>query len=146
MSPAERAALESQIERHLKRGEMGDAWAKAQQLADAFPDDVALAGRLVELEAGLDPAERRRVSFRQESTGGHKSPMSRAEELASSGKFADAISIYRDLLASRPDWELVKERLSELYQLAQVAAPNRVANHEGLLEHLLDRIATRRRH
>lgn len=149
MSPDERATLEHQIERHLKRGEMGDAFAKVHQLADAFPDDIALAGRLVELENSLEPSERRALAAkRHESTGAHKSPVSQAEALAASGKYAEAITIYRQLLAARPEWDLVKERLTELFQLAQVASPLKPAsgvNREGVLEHLLDRINQRKR-
>lgn len=147
MSPEERAALEAQVERHVRRGEMGDAFAKLQQLADEFPEDTALAERAAQFEQGLDPAERRRVAMaRPEVSGVHKSPMHRAESLAAAGKYAEAITIYRELLAQRPDWELVKERLAELFQLAQVASPARPAvNREGVLEHLLDRINSRRR-
>lgn len=147
MSPDERAALEAQIDKHLRRGEMGEAFARLTQLAEAFPDDLALGSRLAELEQSLEPAERRRVALaRPEASGLHKSPMHRAESLAASGKYAEAIAIYRDLLASRPDWDLVKERLAELFQLAQVASPTRPAvNKEGVLEHLLDRISTRKR-
>ncbi|MFO0596002.1 MAG: hypothetical protein U0228_11875 [Myxococcaceae bacterium] len=147
MTDAERAQLEHEIERHLRRGEMGEAFAKTEALASAFPDDVALAGKLVELEASLEPGERRRVAMqRHESTGATQSPVSLAESLASRGQYVEAIAIYRQLLASRPDWDLVKERLAELFQLAQVASPTKpTGNHAGVLEHLLDRIATRRR-
>ncbi|MBL8912384.1 MAG: hypothetical protein JNM17_16955 [Archangium sp.] len=149
MTPAERSTLEHQIERHVKRGEMGDAYAIAQKLADAFPEDIAIAGRLVELENSMEPSERRAFAAkRHESTGAHKSPVSQAEALAASGKYAEAITIYRQLLSARPEWELVKERLAELFQLAQVANPLKptgAGNREGVLEHLLDRINQRKR-
>jgi predicted Zn-dependent protease len=147
MSPDERAAREAQIEKHLRRGEMGEAFALLTQLAAAFPDDLALGSRLAELEQSLEPAERRRVALiGPEASELHKSPMHRAESLAASGKYVEAIAIYRDLRASRPDWDLVKERLAELFQLAQVATPVRPpVNKEGVLEHLLDRISTRKR-
>ncbi|MFT3708299.1 MAG: hypothetical protein QM817_11655 [Archangium sp.] len=149
MTPDERAALEQQIDRHVKRGEMGDAFAKVQKLADQFPDDIAIAGRLVELENSLEPSERRSFAAkRHESTGAHKSPVSQAEALAASGKYAEAITIYRQLLASRPEWDLVKERLAELFQLAQVATPARPSSESqktSALEQLLDRINQRKR-
>ena len=147
MLPEERAALEAKVDRHLRRGEMGDAFACLAQLAEAFPDELELQDRLAQLEESLDPAEKRRVAMlRPEPTGSNKSPMHRAEALAAQGKYVEAIEIYRALLASRPDWELVKERLAELFQLAQVASPARPAvNREGVLEHLLDRISSRKR-
>jgi tetratricopeptide (TPR) repeat protein len=149
MTNEERAALEHQIERHVKRGEMGDAYAKVQQLAEAFPDDIAIAGKLIELENSLEPSERRVFAARRhESTGAHKSPVSQAEALAASGRYAEAITIYRALLASRPEWDLVKERLAELFQLAQVATPARPSTESqktSVLEHLLDRINQRKR-
>ena len=128
---------------------MADAYAIAQKLADAFPDDIAIAGRLIELENSMEPSERRAFAAkRHESTGAHKSPVSQAEALAASGKYAEAITIYRQLLSARPEWELVKERLAELFQLAQVANPLKptgAGNREGVLEHLLDRINQRKR-
>ena len=102
---------------------------------------------LLQLEQGLDPSERRRVATAKvESTGSHKSPMHEAEALAAAGRYKDAIGIYRALLVQRPDWDLVKERLAELFQLAQVAEPHRQpVNRESLLAHLLERISSRKR-
>ena len=147
MTPVERSTLESQVERHVRRGELSEAWAALAKLSAAFPEDTALAERLAQLEQGLDPAERRRVAMtRSEPTAKHKTPMHEAEALAAAGKYKEAITIYRALLASRPDWDLVKERLAELFQLAQVAAPHRQpVNREKVLEHLLERISTRKR-
>jgi hypothetical protein len=72
--------------------------------------------------------------------------MHEAESLAAKGKYKEAIAIYRALLKDRPDWDLVKERLAELFQLAQVAAPNKTSvDQAGALKHLLDRINTRKR-
>lgn len=148
MTPEERTALESQADRHVRRGELAEAWGLLQRLVEAFPEEPALADRLAQLEASMDPLERRRVAVAKvESTGSHKSPMHRAEALAAAGKYAEAIAIYRQLLADRPDWDLVKERLAELFQLAQVAHPaaRPNAHREALLETLLERISTRRR-
>lgn len=147
MSPDDRSALESKAERHLRRGELSDAWATLQQLALAFPDDAALADRLHQLEESMDPLERRRVAVAKvEVSGVFKSPMHQAESLAAAGKYAEAITIYRKLLEGDPGGELVKERLAELFQLAQVAHPSRPpVNRQHVLEHLLDRITTRKR-
>ena len=147
MTPAERFTLESQVERHVRRGELTEAWAALAKLSTAFPDDLALAARLAHLEQGLDPAERRRVAMtRSEPTAKHKTPMHEAEALAAAGRYKEAITIYRALLEQRPDWDLVKERLAELFVLAQVAAPHRPpVNRAKVLEHLLERISTRKR-
>ena len=147
MTPEERTTHETQAERHLRRGELAEAYAVLSQLASAFPDEPELALRVEQLEQSLDPGEQRRVAMsRPEPTGQHKTPMHEAESLAAKGRYKEAITIYRDLLAHRPDWDLVKERLAELFELAQVAAPNKPSpNREGVLEHLLDRISTRKR-
>lgn len=148
MTPVERSTLEAQVERHVRRGELAEAFAALQRLCAAFPEDAALADRLEQVEQGLDPSERRRAALaRVETTGSFKSPMHEAEAHAAAGRYKDAITIYRGLLAERPEWDLVKERLAELFQLAQVAAPQRrqPVNREGLLQHLLDRISARKR-
>ena len=147
MTPSERAALETQIDRHVRRGELPAARAALERLCLAFPEDQALADRLARLEEDLDPSERRPVPLGGiDPTGKHKTPMHEAEALAAKGKYKEAIAIYRALLKDRPDWELVKERLSELFQLAQVAAPIKTSTDQsGALEHLLDRINTRKR-
>lgn len=147
MTPSERAALETQLDRHVRRGELPAARAALERLCLAFPEDQALADRLTQLEADLDPSERRPVALGGiEPTGRHKTPMHEAEALAAKGKYKEAIAIYRALLKARPDWELVQERLAELFQLAQVAAPNRTSvNQAAALEHLLERITSRKR-
>lgn len=148
MTPEERTSLETRVERHVRRGELSEARAVLERLCLAFPEDVALADRLGTIEQDLDPSERRHVALGGpvEPTGKHKTPMHEAEALAAAGKYKEAIAIYRALLNQRPEWDLVKERLAELFQLAQVVAPNRAgANREGALEHLLDRITTRKR-
>lgn len=147
MTPEERTSLETQAERHLRRGELAEAYAVLSKLAAAFPDEPELALRVEQLEQSLDPAEQRRVAMtRPEPTGRHKTPMHEAESLAAKGRYKEAITIYRALLAQRPDWDLVKERLAELFELAQVAAPHKPPpNREGVLEHLLGRISTRKR-
>lgn len=147
MSPEERTALEGKVERHLRRGELSEAWASLSRLTDAFPEDASLQLRLRQLEESLEPSEWRRVTMaRPEPSGVHKSPMHYAEGLAAAGKYTEAIEIYRALLDERPDWELVRERLGELFQLARVAQARRPAvDRAGVLEHLLERINARRR-
>jgi predicted Zn-dependent protease len=147
MTDAERAALEDQIGRHLRRGEVTDAWNRLRRLVAAFPGEPLLNQRLSQLEATLDPAELGRAATGEgDPTGKNPTPMHEAESLAAAGKYAEAITIYRSLLAARPDWELVKERLAELFVLAQIAAPKRSpVKREALLQGLLDRITSRKR-
>lgn len=147
MTPVERSSLESQVERHIRRGEMPEAWSTLHILCGAFPDDEALRERLERLEQNLDPEERRRVSPSGITRAiKFATPMHEAEALAGAGKYKESISIYRALLVERPDLELVKERLAELFQLAQVAAPPRQPLSQiNFLEHLLSRISARKR-
>ncbi|MGV3619788.1 MAG: hypothetical protein ACO1OB_03165 [Archangium sp.] len=147
MSPGDRTTLEAKIERHLRRGELSEAWAALNGLCEAFPEEDALKLRLRQLEESLEPSEWRRVTLaKTEPSGVHKSPMHYAEGLAAAGKYTEAIEIYRALLDERPDQELVKERLGELFQLAQVAQARRpTVDRAGVLEHLLERINARRR-
>lgn len=148
MTPEERHDTESHAERAVRRGEWGLALSLLREVALAAPDDAALAARIVELEAHLSPAERaRRPPLSAEPSGVFRSPMHEAEALAARGDFAGAIAQYRRLLAENPDLDLVKERLAELFQLAQAsAAPKTHAvTREQVLEHLLGRITSRRR-
>ncbi len=147
MTPDARSALETKVDRHLRRGELSEAWAELQHLAAAFPEDAAIATRLGQLEQSLEPTERRRVTMaRAEPSATHKSPMHEAESYAAAGRYAEAITIYRRLLSERPDWDLVKERLAELFQLAQVTSSARQpVNRERVLSHLLERITARKR-
>jgi tetratricopeptide (TPR) repeat protein len=151
MTPDERRTLEATADRHLRRGELRDALALFRQLAQAFPDDAALARRLAQVEENLQPAEltHARAAFRPEV--GTQSPTHEAEALAARGDFAAAITIYRKLLEQNPAAELVRERLAELFQLAQArtparpSAPSAPRNPQRELERLLERIASRRR-
>lgn len=147
MSPDERQALETKAERALRRGNFAEAVAIFRDVALAFPDDAALAARIAELEANLGPGEARaRAPISAEPSGVFRSPMHEAEALAARGDFAGAIATYRRLLADNPGLELVKERLAELFQLAQAStAPKHEVSREQVLEHLLDRISTRKR-
>ncbi|MEW5740466.1 MAG: hypothetical protein AB1938_16180 [Myxococcota bacterium] len=147
MSPEERHAHESRAERALRRGELGVALDELRALAAAFPEEPALAARLAQLEANLSPQElRTRAPVSSEPSGVFSSPMHEAEALAAKGDFAGAIALYRHLLAEKPDLELVKERLAELFQLAQASTPPRQSvSREQVLEHLLGRISSRRK-
>ncbi len=148
MMPDERRALEATAERHLRRGELREAVAVLHHLVQALPDDAALAERLAQLEENLQPAELMspKAALRSDPKTA-PSPMHDAEALASRGDFAGAITIYRRLLEQNPAADLVRERLAELFQLAQARSPQRptASSRAQVLEHLLERIATRRR-
>ncbi len=147
MTPEQRTQLEDKVDRHVRRGELSEAWAVLSRLSDAFPADGALRARLKQFEDSLEPAEWRRVTgFKSEPSGSYKTPMHHAEALAAQGRFSEAMEIYRAMLDEHPSHELARERLAELYQLARVAEPARPAvDRTGVLEHLLERIASRRR-
>lgn len=147
MTPDERHELEHRAERSLRRGELRDALSLFRSLAEAFPDDSALAARLDQLEGSLEPGElaNGKAAFRAEASGVYATPTHEAEALASRGDFAGAISIYRKLLAQNPGAELVSERLAELFQLAQARSGSRgTVNREQLLQQLLERVVSRK--
>lgn len=147
VTPEERAQLEAATERHLRRGELSEAWAALTKLSDAFPGDAAVAERIKHLEDSLEPSEWRKMTMTRPTTAdAMKSPMHYAESLAAQGRYTEALELYRALLDENPHQELIKERLSELYQLARVASPKKQGvDRLGMLEHLLERISSRRR-
>ena len=146
MTPEDRAQLEAAIDRHLRRGELSEAWAALSKLSDAFPGDAASAARIKHLEESLEPSEWRKMTMARVDRSALKTPMHLAEEAAAQGRFTEALELYPALLDLNPHQELIKERLAELYQLARVAAPKKPGvDRLGVLEHLLERISSRRR-
>ncbi len=150
MTPADRQLIESRAERCLRRGELSEAFSLFRELIAAFPADEVLKRRVSELEGSLQPAElmNAKANFKAEPEHAPRSVTEQAEHLAASGDYAGAIAAYRRLLSSRPDNELVKERLQELFTLAQAAAPHATAptrHREAVLGELLSRIDARRR-
>lgn len=150
MTPEERKTLEAQAERHLRRGELSEAFEQFQHLSRAFPADVALAARITQLKESLQPAElmNPRSNFHSEpADAATATPVDQAEALATRGDYAGAIGLYRRLLGERPDSELIRERLAELFRLAQAQAPRRPSPQarEHLLAELLARISSRKR-
>jgi predicted negative regulator of RcsB-dependent stress response len=154
MSPAQRAELESRAEKLVRRGDMAEALSLLGTLAAAFPEDAALAQRISHLSDALQPSEllnpRARTS---EPEPGFRpaTPEQEGERLFALGDCAGAMAAYRRALKERPDSELVRERLEELFRLAQ-AAPRHSTTDRALpsdpaerLGALLDRIAARRR-
>lgn len=150
MTPADRQLVESRAERCLRRGELSEAFSLFKELIAAFPEDDALARRVAELEGSLQPAElmSSKANFRAEPRQAPRNATEEAERLAEAGDYAGAISAYRKLLTDRPDNELVKERLQELFTLAQAAAPRPSAptrHREAVLGEILSRIGARKR-
>ena len=152
MSPLEREALEAKAERSLRRGELSEAFGIYRQLTQAFPHDQSLKRRIDEIQENLQPAElmNPKSNFRSESpTTSASSPFDQAEAAATKGDYKGAISIYRKLMAERPDSELVRERLAELFQLAQAGRSPPAAGGQKPLDavfaDLLARIQDRRK-
>lgn len=150
MTPADRHSLETRAERCLRRGELSEAFSLFRELVAAFPDDAALRSRLTELEGSLQPAEllNPRSNFRPEPEAAPRSPTEDAERRAAQGDYPGAIAAYRQILEAKPDNELVRERLAELFTLAQAAAPRPSAptrHREAVLGELLSRIGARKR-
>jgi tetratricopeptide (TPR) repeat protein len=139
----EKEELEIKAERLVRRGDFAGALAQFHSLRDHFPHDGALARRIDELESGLQPSELHAKNGAAEVA---VSPVHEAEALSAKGEFSKAIAIYRKLLSERPDWELGKERLAELFQLAQSASPvKRPVDRIALYQELLSRVVSRRR-
>lgn len=155
MTSEERAELEARAERAKRRGEMSEALAALEQVSAAFPDDSALAARLEQLRGSLQPMELQSAKTRFEPGGGQTgkpaTPEQEGERLFALGDYAGAAGAYRRALAAKPDSELIRERLFELFRLAQAAprhSPTDAAlpkSKDKLLEALLDRIAARRK-
>ena len=148
MTPEERKETEQRADRALRRGELTEAHELLQALARAFPDDAGLRAKLGNLKESLQPAELSGARTARPAKEASTSPVDEAELLASRGDFAGAIAIYRKVIAERPDSELVKERLAELFALAQARATHRTAPAKDkalILSELLSRIDSRRR-
>ncbi len=146
---------------------MAEAVAVLRGLLQQFPDDQALAQRLMDLAETLQPSELQHPKARAASSlddadagstgGSRETPEQAGERLFALGDHAGAMAAYRQALQQRPDSELVRERLEEIFRVAQsapstkpVSLPPRpqVASRgsaEALLKSLLERVAARRR-
>lgn len=155
MTSAARAELEARAERCLRRGELDEALAHFETLVREYPEDATLSARLAQLRETLQPMELQSVKarFREEHAPlGPPSPMQEGERLFALGDYAGAAAAYRRALQERPDNELIKERLFELYHLAQATPQQSSPTDKALpkepvhrLNALLDRVAARRR-
>ena len=153
MAPDERDAVEARADRAMRRGELSTALELFSQLTAAFPGgDAQLGLKLKQLKENLQPMElvSAKSRFAPEPPSVKSSgPLDEAEVLAARGDYAGAITAYRKALAARPDNELAKERITELFALVQAQAPRRPAARavtaERVLTDLLDRISVRRK-
>lgn len=173
MTQAERAETEARADRLLRRGELADAAALYERLLTAFPGDPVLEGKLSELRDSVGPAELHAARARLAAppaaakVRGPLSPELEGEELFARGDYVNAAAAFRRALKERPDNELLKERLLEVFALAQAqqpgarqprpasapaasppppaASPAPRAAPEDVLRSLLGRIADRKR-
>lgn len=153
MTPQERETLEHQAERCLRRGELSEAFSTFKQIAAAFPADAAIKRRIDDLQDSLQPSELMdaKSNFRRETGSGQPTSLiDEAEMNASKGDYKGAISIYRQLMEGQPGSELIRERLAELFQLAQAGQPPPKASAsqrplDSVLNDLLSRINDRRK-
>jgi tetratricopeptide (TPR) repeat protein len=155
MTPEARAEMQARAERALRRGELAEAVGLYETLARAFPSDEALAQKLALLRESLQPMElqspKARPAREERLPQGPSSPVQEGERLFALGDYAGAAAAYRRALQERPDSELIKERLVELYRLATIAPAHSPTDRalpkepEHRLQALLDRLAARRR-
>jgi len=147
MTSAERSELEGRAKRCVQRGELKEALEIYRALSLSFPEDAALARRIENLEENLQPAEllNAKASFTPEPQLEDRSeaPEAEGERLFAVGDLAGAMAAYRRALKEKPDSELIRERLEELFRLARARALPE--DPPELLHALLERIAARRR-
>jgi tetratricopeptide (TPR) repeat protein len=156
MTPEARAEMQARAERALRRGELAEAVGLYETLVQQFPQDDALAQKLSLLRESLQPMELHSPKARPPASDaplshGPSSPVQEGERLFALGDYAGAAAAYRRALQERPDNELIKERLLELYRLATAAPVHSPTDRalpkdpEPRLHALLDRLAARRR-
>jgi tetratricopeptide (TPR) repeat protein len=155
MNSEARAEMQARAERALRRGELAEAVSLYEALVREHPEDQALGQKLAQLRESLQPMELhnpKAAAPRKEPVPlGRSSPIQEGERLFAIGDYAGAAAAYRRALQERPDNELIKERLIELYRLAQAAPVHSPTDRElpkeaePRLQALLDRVASRRR-
>lgn len=151
-----RAEMQTRAERALRRGELAEAVGLYETLVQQFPQDEALAQKLALLRESLQPMElhapkARPPAIEEPVPQGPSSPVQEGERLFALGDYAGAAAAYRRALQERPNNELIKERLVELYRLATTTPIHSPTDRalpkepEHRLQALLDRLAARRR-
>lgn len=169
MSPDEQSAKVAEAERFLRRGELLEAVAILRRITAEHPEREDLTQRIHQLAETMQPAELRAMSapIPESPRSEAPSPEEEGERLFAAGDFAGAALAYRRALEAKPNSELIRERLVELFQLAQAQngarprtpppthpvrpvtsrdpARGERVTPEDLLEKLLSRIGERRR-
>jgi tetratricopeptide (TPR) repeat protein len=154
MDPQGRAELEARADRCVRRGEFSEAIDLYRELLKHYPDDEGLQRKLANLSESLQPNElqsgkapRREPSSVIPASG----PEQEGERLFALGDYAGAAAAYRRALQERPGSQLVRERLEEIFRIAQALPRNSPTDQplprdpEEKLRALLDRISARRR-
>lgn len=133
MTPDERTEAEARADRALRRGELSAALTLYQAIASAFPDDDVVQQKLKRIRENLQPMELSHAKTRVpiDEAPPPTNSIQSAEALAARGDYAGAIALYRKALEKRPDSDLIKERLTELFQIAQAMAPRPSAPKMG---------------
>ncbi|MFY1827919.1 hypothetical protein ACN47A_18510 [Myxococcus fulvus] len=156
MNPAARVEMEARADRALRRGELVEALDLYEALILAFPGDGLLADKLANLRESLQPLELQKLEASRppeepELPLGPSSPAQEGERLFALGDYVGAAAAYRRAVQERPDNELFKERLLEVYRMAK-EMPLQSPTDKALpkapqprLQALLDRVASRRR-
>lgn len=132
MTGEERSQIESKAERALRRGELAEAVGMFESLVAAHPEDQALGLRLAQLRESLQPMELQNPKSRGEPAKLLQqalTPEQDGERLFAEGDYVGAAAAYRRALKDRPDSELLKERLVEIFQLAQSVTPGPSRGH-----------------
>jgi hypothetical protein len=155
MAEDSRQQTEAQADRCLRRGELAEAMRLYSELTARHPHDATLAAKVARIRESIDPSELRsaKVPVSEQATS-HLTPTTpeqEGERLFALGDYAGAAAAYRRALHEKPDSVLVRERLDELFRLAQ-AAPRHSPTDSALpeapeprLQALLDRISARRK-
>ncbi|MEW5853889.1 MAG: hypothetical protein AB2A00_34260 [Myxococcota bacterium] len=100
-----------EADKMLRRGEMAQARAAYASLLPAAPPELqaALQSRIQRVDELSGPAEGAPAKPAQETT-----LQAQAEAAVNEGRIDDAIDMYATLIASRPDDQLARERMTEL--------------------------------
>lgn len=164
MTPDELSAQEEKADRFLRRGELLQALALYRQIVAASPERQDLVIRMRQLAESMDPAELRAASTApadELTKTAPTTPEEEGERLFQKGDYAGAAAAYRKALELKPSSDLVRERLVELFQLAQAqngrpqtargmlatASAQAAASgaREAFFRELLERVSERRR-
>ena len=157
MTPEARAEMVAHAERALRRGELSEALSLFEKLCRAFPQDPALGLKLTTVREMLQPEELQALRSSapplpvERIPQGPSSPVAEGERLFALGDYAGAAAAYRRALQERPNSELIRERLEEIFRLARALPATSPTDRklprqtEPLLHALLDRLAARRR-